>query len=220
MLTSYAISIIEQTALGQSTGITDMQTRLTKQIAAIYPTIRTAVNQTLPQFLTEAFTALSYQLAAGTNTLNNYGLQDPLMGWIDFLHSNVKGLTELPDAIADFTGDDDYNLRIDFSTVELMKAVTTIYPKAAKDYETKACQGRIFSSMSAYTDSVSKNITDSITFLNKALTLDAASETKLMRQIYADFHRNITVCSTKRPLSVCRTCMLNLVTKRFLLHVE
>lgn len=199
--------------LGQSATIKDMQTKIEKQIAALYPSIRTSLSQTLPQFTTEATTALDYQLAAGTNTLRNYGLQSPLVEWIDFLNSNVKGLTEFPMEIADITGDDDYNQRIDFSTVELKNAVSSIYTKAAQDYETKACQGRIISSMNTYTDAVSKNITDAMTFMSKGLKVDSTTEVSLMKKTYADFHNNITVCSKQRPLSICRTCMLTLVRK-------
>lgn len=200
---------------GQSATILEMQQKLNKQVAALYPTIRTSVNKTVPPFYTEAVNALSYQLAAGTNTLNNYGVQSPLMDWVDFLQANVKALTEFPDAIADFTSDEDYNLRIDFSFVELNESISTLYNKAAADYETKACQGRILSSMNTYSNAVSKNISDAIAFMNRGLSNDAGNEVKLMKKTYTDFHNNITVCSNKRPLSICRSCMLTLVEKAF-----
>ena len=177
--------------------------------STIIPKVISTVISNVQKFNPVAVNAISYELAAATNTLNHYGLFSPLKEWIYFAFANLQGLVEVPDYVNDFISTNDINDQTDKAMRELNIAIENIYESA----KAKPSCPKLISNMNDFTNTVSTNITNAINFLQNGFNADTSNELTLMSTTYSDFHNNITACSKLRPLPLCQTCMIDLVRK-------
>lgn len=173
----------------------------------VRPGVRDMVNTNAQKFGPESINVISYELAAASNTLNHYGMYSPLKEWMFFAFDNIKPLVDVPDQIDDMILNDSIiSDQTDKAMVELNAIIETIFSKAQQ----MDCP-QLISNMNDYTRDVMTNISNALAFMKTGLAADTTTELSLMKSTYLDFHNNITDCSQLRPLSVCKSCMLNLV---------
>lgn len=161
------------------------------------------------KFNGESVNAISYELAAATNTLNHYGIFSPLGDWMKFAFANIEGLVAVPDYVAELTNDSYIDSQSDAALQELYAIIATIFSQAQN---IPPCQN-LNNSMNAFISTVTTNITNALNFMKTGFSADTSNELSVMKSTYLVFHNNITDCSKLRPLPNCTSCMLDLARK-------
>lgn len=165
------------------------------------------VSSNVQQFNPVSVSAISYELAAATNTLNHYGLFTPLADWMDFSFANIQGLVAVPDYVSNFTTDSYISSQTDIALQEYYSATASIFSQAQS---ANSCLN-LNTSMNAFTANVITNVTNIMSFMSNGFAGDTTNEINIMTSTYSNFHNNITACSKLRPLPLCSACMLSLV---------
>lgn len=178
--------------------------------STVKPQVKNLIVGNIQQFTPESVSAVNYELQAALNTLSHYDMLSPMGEWMEFTFANIKGLVAVPDYVADLSSDSNIDAQTDAAMQELNDIIALVYGKAQ---EIDPQCDNLTSSMTAFTTSVTTNVTNALNFMQNGFAADTLGEINLMKSTFTDFHNNITVCAQLRPLSVCKTCMINLVDK-------
>lgn len=188
-----------------------MQTRITKQITGVYPSISVALKNAVQGFYDTSRNVMSSEAFSIQNILILVGAAPPLAEWIHFMADNADGLTALPGNVSKFLSADKIQAFSEEAFQDLRNETAKYYKKATDGFG--KCRTGINNSMTLFTDKVSQNISAAWSLKLSEFNNDYARQIKFMSKLFTDFDSKANTCRFTMPLVNATVCIQNLVRK-------